>query len=145
MKAVGADTNYALQVRYTLRAFTRALAVVAGSVGLTAAEFRLLRTMGENEAPTQTELAALAAMDRPYVSALVRRMTAKGMLRSERNASDRRRTDIVLTAEGRRVLDMLSRQLATVNQESVAGIASRELAVFMSVATRMQANLEHYF
>ena len=140
----GADSNYALQVRYTLRAFTRALAVVAGSVGLTAAEFRLLRTMGEGEATTQTELAALAAMDRPYVSTLVRRLTAKGVVRPEVNARDRRRTDIVLTAEGQRLLDMLSRQLSAVNQESVAGIAAPELAVFLSVATRMQGNLGHY-
>ena len=60
-----ADRNHALDVRYTLRAFTRALAVVAGPSNLTTAEFRLLRTLGEGGGATQAELAAAAAMGPP--------------------------------------------------------------------------------
>ena len=138
------DHNYALEVRYTLRAFTRALAVIAAPHGLTTAEFRLLRTLGQGEGVTQAELAAQAAMDRPYITTLVRRMTASGLLRSTPNGTDRRRTDIALTAEGRSVLDRVSERLAEVNREAVAGIDAKALGVFASVMARMQANLERY-
>ena len=138
--------NYALQVRYTLRAFTRALAVVTAPLGLTTAEFRLLRTLGESggEGLTQADLATLAAMDRPYVSTLVRRLIERGLLRSGRNGVDRRRADIALTQEGRSVLGRLSRRLAEVNGEAAAGIDAESLRTFTAVMYRMQANLGRY-
>ena len=138
------DDNYALAVRYTLRAFTRALAVVASPSGLTTAEFRLLRTLGESGGATQAELAAQAAMDRPYVSALVRNMSARGLLEPRRNATDRRRTDIMLTAAGNALLAAVSKRLAEVNREAVHGVDSAELAVFLAVMARVRRNLRHY-
>ena len=134
--------NVGLEVRYTLRAFTQALGRTAPALNVTAAEFRLLRTLGEGEASTQSELATLAAMDRPYVSSLVKRMIERGLLETRVNGDDRRRVDIVFSPHGTKVYRAISRDLAAVNRDAVAGISPAALQTCLDVLSRMRGNLE---
>ena len=135
-------TNWGLEIRYTLRAFTQALSRKASSVEVTAAEFRLLRTLGEGEGSTQSELASLAAMDRPYVSSLVKKMIERGLLQTKVNAEDRRRVDIVFSPDGAKVYRRISRELGKVNRDAVAGIDAKALETFHSVLAAIRDNLE---
>ena len=134
--------NYGLEIRYTLRAFTQALAEIARTEEVTASEFRLLRTLGQDEGTTQAELADLAGMDRPYVSVLVKRLLREGFLLQRTNRQDRRRTDIVLSAAGRRVYQRIAHQLDEVNRRAGSGIPAAELDVLISVLARMRENLD---
>ena len=138
---IGAN-NWGLEIRYTLRAFTQALSRKAASVEVTAAEFRLLRTLGEGEGSTQSELAALAAMDRPYVSSLVKKMIERGLLQTKTNPQDRRRLDIVFSPEGAKVYRQISRELGKINRDAVAGVDAKSLETFHYVLATIRDNLE---
>jgi DNA-binding MarR family transcriptional regulator len=136
--------NYGLMIRYTLRAFTRVLQDVAASYQITAAEFRILRTLGEGTALTQVELANLAAMDRPYAASIVKQLHTKGLVKRARNQEDRRRIDLLLTKRGTTLLAQISTKLETANRRAVSGIKSADLDAFNNVIDRMKRNLESY-
>ena len=136
------DDNYGLIVRHVARGFTRVLQDELAGAGITAGEYRVLRAIEEGPG-IQSEIAQLAAMDRPFVTATVRRLIAKGHVLSRPNARDRRRTDLRLTASGRRLVAKISANIiAASTAVATEGIAARDLRVFVNVSRRMIANFE---
>ena len=138
------EPNYGLMIRYTLRSFTQVLQAIAGSYQITAAEFRVLRTLGEGTALTQVELANLAAMDRPYAASIVKQLHARGFIKRAPNKKDRRRVDLLLTKRGTKLVADISTKLAATNKRAVSGLKDADLKVFSDVINRMKHNLESY-
>ena len=136
--------NYGLEVRYTARSFTKVLGIVAKDYGISAAEFRLLRTLGDDTLYTQTELASLTAMDRPYVASLVKRMTQNGLLKGRTSKTDRRRIDVTLTAQGKRIGATVSAALDAVNSKVARGASAAELETFLKVLRMVRTNLDRH-
>jgi DNA-binding MarR family transcriptional regulator len=129
-------------IRYTMRAFTRILQDVAAQHSITAAEFRILRTLSDRATITQVELAHLAAMDRPYAASIVKQLTSRGFVKSIPNKVDRRRMDLRLTERGLKLIASISVQLKAANQVAVAGVKTSDLRIFSNVIRRMRQNLE---
>jgi MarR family transcriptional regulator, transcriptional regulator for hemolysin len=137
--------NYGLLVRYAARPFTRVLQDQISAFGLSAGEYRVLRAIEEG-ANVQLEIARKAAMDRPFVTALITKLIDKGFVRGTQNRADRRRTDLHITPSGRRLLDRVQAKIVSpTNAAAVRGIDARELATFEAVALKMIANLEAAF
>lgn len=144
MKSKSPPVNHGLEVRYTARSFIKILSVIAKDYDISAAEFRLLRTLSDENLYTQAELANLTAMDRPYVASLVKRMTGKGLLKGQTSKIDRRRIDVTLTAKGKRIGASIFRALDAVNEKSVQGVSATELATFLKVLRLIRANLDKH-
>jgi MarR family transcriptional regulator, organic hydroperoxide resistance regulator len=136
--------NYGLEVRYTFRSFIRVLSLIAKDYEISAAEFRLLRTLSDGTHYTQVELANLTAMDRPYVASLVKRMISKGLLAARTSKQDRRRTDLALTAKGKKLGAALFNDLDVVNDSVVKGIGVAKLDTFVTVLRQIRSNLDAY-
>lgn len=134
--------NVGLLVRYTFRSFTRMLQILVSPFGLTAAEFRVLRTLATGGALTQVQIASLAGMDRPYAALVVKQLRDKEMIDTCADPIDRRRVALSLSARGAAITDTIANELADVNRASVEGIPARHLAIFSEVSVRMRQNLD---
>jgi DNA-binding MarR family transcriptional regulator len=132
--------NYGLIVRHIARGFTRVLQDEIANSEITAGEYRVLRAIQEGP-KMHSEIAQLAAMDRPFVTALTKKLTAKGLVVGRPNREDRRRTDLRLTPRGKRLVEAISKRLvAGSDRIATKGISAAELRVFADVGKRMVAN-----
>jgi DNA-binding MarR family transcriptional regulator len=137
--------NYGLIVRHVGRAFTRVLQDGLAPFGITAGEFRVLRVIEEGPR-MQSEIGQLAAMDRPFVAALIKKLTLKGLLAARPNETDRRRVDVQLTSRGARTLERITADIiAESNVIATKGITADELRIFTDVSRRMAANIERAY
>jgi DNA-binding MarR family transcriptional regulator len=133
--------NIGLEVRYTMRAFTRVLSRIAEAEKLTSAQFRVLRSLEQGASISQVELAELTAMERPHVSILTKQLCEAGLVDSRPYKNDRRRTVFSLTRRGRAVCQRVSGKLDRVNTSSLDGIASDDLRALLECLARIRTNL----
>ncbi len=84
----------------------RVAARVSG-LQLSPPQFWLLVRILENEGGSLGELAQQARMDEPTASRAVYALTARGLVRSEVDPGDRRRSRLTMTAEGRKLGERL--------------------------------------
>ena len=102
----------------------------------------MLRTLTTGQASSHADLATAAAMDRPYVTALVKRLTNRNLVNTVTDPVDRRRSLVTITEQGQRIFAVLSRQTEQLNALATTGIETEDLATFLSVLSQLAANLE---
>ena len=111
---------------------------------LTSQQFWMLIALREQPGLSQAELAERVRADAPTVSRTVSGLLDRGLLRSEPDPSDRRRSRMALTARGER----LARELATVARDVraalVDGMDDDEVAALRRGLQRVIANLDRY-
>lgn len=73
--------------------------------GLTNGQFSLMTMLSRPDPPTIGALAAGLAMDRTTLTALLKPLDRRGLVRVTRGETDRRERRLELTAEGQRVLE----------------------------------------
>ncbi|MGA8044300.1 MAG: MarR family winged helix-turn-helix transcriptional regulator [Terracidiphilus sp.] len=73
-------------------------------VGLTNGQFSLLMSLNRPEPPPMAPVAALLAMDRTTLTAALKPLERRGLVRIKPHPGDRRSRILVLTAKGRRQL-----------------------------------------
>jgi DNA-binding MarR family transcriptional regulator len=91
-------------VRRLIRGLRLAEQRTRAATGMSAAQLFALAQLRDTEGLSLTELAERTLTDRTSVRAIVERLARSGWVRSERDASDRRRTVVRITAAGRRRL-----------------------------------------
>jgi DNA-binding MarR family transcriptional regulator len=69
-------------------------------------------------------------------------MEKAGLIHRMRNANDRRRIEVHLTAKAKRLRGELLTAARTITAEAEEGITSRDVALFRRVVARMTANLD---
>jgi DNA-binding MarR family transcriptional regulator len=137
--------NYGLLVRHVARGFTRVLQDELAGSGITGGEYRVLRAIQEGPR-MQSEIAQLAAMDRPFVAALIKKLTVKGLITGRPNREDRRRIDVRLTARGERLVAATSAKITAIGTRvATRGLSAAELRAFAAVAKRMVTNFEEFY
>ena len=72
--------------------------------GLTSGQFSILMSLNRPEPPTIRSVAELLAMDRTTLTANLKPLERRGLVRIRVDAADRRNRRLVLTAAGRRHL-----------------------------------------
>ncbi len=98
------DTCLCLHAQRAARALARRFDVALKPVGLTSGQFSLLMSLNRPEPPTLGSVAALLAMDRTTLTANLKPLVRRGLVRSATDASDRRARLLELTDAGRAVL-----------------------------------------
>jgi DNA-binding MarR family transcriptional regulator len=105
------DYRHLLEVRTGLRRFLHWSEEQAHSAGLTPAQHQLLLAVRGHpgpDAPTVRDLADHLLIQHHGAVQLVDRAAAAGLVTRRRDETDHRRVHVVLTEEGRRVLESLS-------------------------------------
>lgn len=140
------SVNYGFVVLHCARGFTRMLQDGIARFGITAGEFRVLRVIQDDGPLVQAQIAQLAAMDRPFVAALIKKLESKGLVAARRHKTDRRRVDVVVTARGIRLAGRINAGIvATTNEVAARGISATDVATFVRVSRLITANLENHF
>jgi DNA-binding MarR family transcriptional regulator len=86
------------------RAVARRFDEALRPVGLTQGQFSLLMSLNRPAPPTMGDVAALLVLDRTTLTAKLKPLRRRGLVRVKVDAEDRRSRRLVLTAAGRAVL-----------------------------------------
>jgi DNA-binding MarR family transcriptional regulator/GNAT superfamily N-acetyltransferase len=130
-----------------VRAFNRFYTRLIGALDdrflgadLTLPEARLLFEAAGADRPVAVELQARLGMDAGFVSRLLRRFETRGWIVRERGGVDARRRPIVLTDQGRAMVDLINRRqrdLVTTMLQRLAPSQQRDLIAALGSATAM--------
>jgi DNA-binding MarR family transcriptional regulator len=98
------DTCLCLHAQRAARALARHFDQALAPVGITNGQFSLLMSLNRPEPPNMAEVAAVLAMDRTTLTAALKPLERRGLLRIATDKQDRRARRIVLTAAGQKTL-----------------------------------------
>lgn len=99
------DTCLCLASQRAARALSRLFDEALKPVGITSGQFSLLTSLNREHAPTIGSVASLLAMDRTTLTANLKPLERRGLVRTEVDPKDRRGRRLSLTAEGLSLLD----------------------------------------
>jgi DNA-binding MarR family transcriptional regulator len=98
------DTCLCLHVQRAARALARRFDTVLQPLGLTSGQFSLLMSLNRPEAPSIGSVAALLAMDRTTLTANLKPLERRGLVKVTVDKEDRRSRRLTITAAGRALL-----------------------------------------
>ena len=98
------DACLCLHVQRAARALARRFDAVLAPVGLTQGQFSLLTSLNRPEPPNVGSVAALLAMDRTTLTANLKPLTRRGLVKITVDKQDRRGRRLIITASGRALL-----------------------------------------
>jgi MarR family transcriptional regulator, organic hydroperoxide resistance regulator len=123
------------------RRMTRELNQQLQPLGVTAPQFVVLAVLWQHDGLAQNVIADLIGSDRPTLTAMLKLMTAQGLVRRDRDAADNRYQRVYLTPEGRRLRETLPALAARVNEAAAADLGPEDLATLMSLLNRIRTTL----
>jgi DNA-binding MarR family transcriptional regulator len=129
-------------VRYAYRTFVRALAVELEAHAVTTGQWSVLRVLWQQEGLSQVELAQRMLVEKASLTSILADMAKRKLIVRTRNAEDRRKINISLTPQGRRLKDKLLPAGGRINKQATRGMSAAELAQFGSLLGRLTSNLE---
>jgi len=98
------DTCLCLHLQRAARAVARHFDELMRPAGLTSGQFSLLMSLNRPDPPTMRAVAELLAMDRTTLTANLKPLERRGLVRIRVDKADRRNRRLVLTAKGRAAL-----------------------------------------
>jgi DNA-binding MarR family transcriptional regulator len=98
------DCCLCFHVQRAARALTRRFDEVLRPFGLTSGQFSLLMSLNRPEPPSMGPVASLLAMDRTTLTAALKPLERRGLVKVLRDQSDRRTRILKLTDNGRTLL-----------------------------------------
>ena len=136
------DQSVGYLVRETHRAFLRALGTRVSRHGVSIGMWYFLRALWEEDGLTQRELSRRVRMMEPTTATALESMERRGLISRTRNSVDRRKINIYLTGEGRRLREVLLPYAMEVNRAALAGISVKKIPLLREQLDRMRHNLD---
>ena len=109
--------------------------------GLTRAQWWVLTHLFRGDGVSQTELAETLEIEKPTLGRLLDRLEAKGWVRREHDARDRRVWRVHLTDEVEPALRTMRAIAAELRRDALAGIRAAERERFVDALLAIKANL----
>jgi len=110
-------------------------------LGLTRAQWWVLTHLFRGDGVSQTELAETLEIEKPTLGRLLDRLEAKGWVRREHDARDRRVWRVHLTDEVESALRTMRALAAELRRDALAGISAAERERFVDTLLAIKANL----
>jgi DNA-binding MarR family transcriptional regulator len=98
------DSCLCLHVQRAARALARRFDDAFRPLGLTNGQFSLMMSLNRPEPPSMTSVASLLAMDRTTLTAALKPLQRRALLKVTADSADRRARLMTLTPKGRRLL-----------------------------------------
>ena len=98
------DACLCLHVQRAARALARRFDDALRPIGLTNGQFSLLMSLNRPEPPGMAAVASLLGMDRTTLTAALKPLQRRGLLKTAADPADRRGRIMTLTSKGRRLL-----------------------------------------
>lgn len=129
--------------RVNFRLFSKALEELTLPHGVSAGQWRLLRVLWEQDNITQRELSERTATKEATTVHAVRSLINAGLAVRTPCTEDKRKVHITLTARARRLRAKLMPMVVKVNEQALAGIDPKEVAIARKVLSLTHANLRN--
>ena len=110
-------------------------------LGLTRAQWWVLTHLYRTNGVSQTELAEILEIEKPTLGRLLDRLEAKGWVRREHDATDRRVWRVHLTDEVAPALRTMRTIAAELRRDALAGIGAAERERFVDTLLAIKENL----
>ena len=110
-------------------------------LGLTRAQWWVLTHLYRSNGVTQTELAETLEIEKPTLGRLLDRLEAKGWVRREHDASDRRVWRVHLTDEVEPALRTMRAIAKDLRRDALTGISAAERERFVDTLLAIKENL----
>jgi MarR family transcriptional regulator for hemolysin len=111
------------------------------SLGLTRSQWWVLNQLFRNPGLNQSELAEILEIERPTLGRLLDRLEAKGWVRREHDAHDRRAWRVHLTDAVEPTLRTLRKVATELMRDALAGLSAAERERFVDTLLAIKANL----
>jgi MarR family transcriptional regulator for hemolysin len=111
------------------------------SLGLTRSQWWVLNHLFRNNGMTQSDIAELLEIERATLGRLLDRLEAKGWVRREADAADRRVRRVFLTEEVEPALKAMRAAAAEMRRDALAGLSVEEQERFVDTLLAVKANL----
>jgi len=110
-------------------------------LGLTRAQWWVLTHLFRGDGVSQSELAVTLEIEPPTLGRLLDRLEAKGWVRREHDARDRRVWRVHLTAEVEPALRTMRKIAAELRRDALAGVGAAERERFVDTLLAIKENL----
>jgi DNA-binding MarR family transcriptional regulator len=135
------DDRLAHLVRDSGRAYSRALQVRLAQHDVPFGHWTFLRILWESDGLTQSELSVQAGVMEPTTFSAMKKMESLGYITRRHSAENKKNLYVYLTPKGRKLKQILVPLAEQVNQVSVKGISSQEVATTRRVLLAILNNL----
>lgn len=112
------------------------------SLGLTRSQWWVLTHLFRANGVTQSELAEMLEIEKPTLGRLLDRLEAKGCVRREHDAHDRRAWRVHLTEAVEPALHTMRDVAADLRRDALAGLPAEERERFVDILLAIKANLQ---
>lgn len=136
------DFLFSQRIGNIKRAMRRSFESIAAEHDITATQFQVLRRLWDGDGMNAQTLAREAHLDAATMTGVLDRLEAKGLLRREKDAIDRRAVRIVLTPAGRDLEAPLLQVRLKNNEIALAGLSPNERKQLLGLLERVERNLE---
>ncbi len=110
-------------------------------LGLTRSQWWVLTHLYRNDGTTQSELADVLEIEKATLGRLLDRMEAKGWVRREADANDRRAKRVYLTEEVEPAMLTMRKIAAGVRRDALQGLSEEQQDLFLDTLLTIKANL----
>ncbi len=111
------------------------------SLGLTRSQWWVVTHLYRSEGVTQSELADILEVERATLGRLLDRLEAKGWVRREADAKDRRAKRVYLTAQVEEPMRTMRSIAAGVRGDALSGLSPAQQDRFVDTLVRIKGNL----
>jgi DNA-binding MarR family transcriptional regulator len=114
----------------------------AFNAGVTVDQWILLQEIEQQPGLSQLELAQATFKDAPTVTRILDDLTRQGMLQRVADPSDRRRFNIVLTEQGKAIIEKVRPVVVTFRNQAWKGLSEKELLQLRHLLDKVFTNLQ---
>ena len=138
---VATDNSFAYLMQDVTRHLRTHFDRRAAHVGLTRAQWRVLKSISRHQGLSQAELAELLDMEPIPVGRVVDRLEKSGYAERRPAPTDRRRWCLYLTAKAQAVIDELEVVAHALREDALQGVRRADLDVMAQVLRQIKHNL----
>jgi DNA-binding MarR family transcriptional regulator len=135
------DNSIGYLLRDTSRRILRDLTARLGPHGVTLPQYFVLRELWQEEGLTQREVSNRVGVLEPTMVTTLDALERLGLILRVRSTTDRRKTHVQLTAEGRTMRDTLHGYSADVLERALNDISDGDLATLRRLLQQIKGNL----
>ena len=110
---------------------------------VTPVQFAMLNTLADQSGVDQVTLASMVGFDPATSGSVISRLESKGWVRRQEDPGDRRRKLLSITAEGRRVVQRLQRQVDRVQDRILEPLSATEGRQLVRLLAKLVAGHEN--
>lgn len=111
-------------------------------IGMKHSYRHIIKPLMENDKLTQLELVKITGLKAPTISITLRNMERDGIVRREKNDSDRRETYVFITDKGKKMYAKVLHILDKAEKIMLKGLSEIELKTMRAALNKMSENLK---